>query len=172
MRLSKLIKSGIRNLAVNKMRTGLAILGIVIGIGSVIALVSMGEASKAAVASQIQSIGSNLLTVSPGFTSSGGVRGAFGGAKTLTDEDANAIKTSSEITTIKNVSPEYSSRAQVIAGRKNTNTQVVGVEPIYTEVRKINLSFGSFVTIQQLTSMSKVAVLGPSVVEDLFGRDV
>ena len=87
MRLSKLIKSGIRNLAVNKMRTGLAILGIVIGIGSVIALVSMGEASKAAVASQIQSIGSNLLTVSPGFTSSGGVRGALGGATTLTNED-------------------------------------------------------------------------------------
>ena len=111
MKLKKLIKSGIKNLAVNKMRTSLAILGIVIGIGSVIALVSMGEASKKAVQSQIQSIGSNLLTISPGFTSSGGVRGAFGGATTLTNEDAKAIKTSSQITTIKNVSPEYSSRA-------------------------------------------------------------
>src|SRR4030042_3916753 len=119
MKLKKLIKSGIKNLAVNKMRTGLAVLGIVIGIGSVIALVSMGEASKYAVQSQIQSIGSNLLTVSPGFISSGGIRGAMGGATTLTNEDAQAIKTSSQITTVTNVSPEYSSRAQVIAGRKN-----------------------------------------------------
>src|SRR4030067_592910 len=127
MKLKKLIKSGIKNLAVNKMRTSLAILGIVIGIGSVIALVSMGEASKKAVQSQIQSIGSNLLTISPGFTSSGGVRGAFGGATTLTNEDAQAIKISSQITTIKNVSPEYSSRAQVVVGRNNTNTQIVGI---------------------------------------------
>jgi putative ABC transport system permease protein len=172
MKFLKLFKSGIKNLAVNKMRTGLAILGIVIGIGSVIALVSMGEASKYAVQSQIQSIGSNLLTVSPGFTSSGGVRGAFGGATTLTNEDADAIKTSSEITTVKNVSSEYSSRAQVIAGRNNTNTQVVGVEPAYAEVRKITLSSGSFVTTQHLTSMSKVAVIGPTAAEDLFGEGV
>src|SRR4030066_781362 len=105
MKIIKLIKNGMRNLAVNKMRTGLAVLGIVIGIGSVIALISMGESSKRAVQSQIQSIGSNLLTVSPGFTSSGAVRGAMGGATTLTNEDAEAIKNSSEITTIKNVSP-------------------------------------------------------------------
>lgn len=154
------------------MRTGLAVLGIVIGIGSVIALVSMGESSKKAVQSQIQSIGSNLLTVSPGFQSSGGVRGAMGGATTLTNEDAKAIKNSSEITTIKNVSPEYSSRAQVIAGRNNINTQVVGVEPIYAEVRKLTLSSGSFITTQHLTSMSKIAVVGPTVAEDLFGEGV
>ncbi len=172
MRLSKLIKSGIRNLAVNKMRTGLAILGIVIGIGSVIALVSMGEASKAAVASQIQSIGSNLLTVSPGFTSSGGVRGALGGATTLTNEDAEAIRASGKITTIENVSPEYSGRTQVVAGRNNTNTQVVGVEPVYAVVRKITLTSGSFITSQHLSNMSKVAVIGPTAAEDLFGEGV
>lgn len=172
MKLSKLLKSGIKNLAINKMRTGLAILGIVIGIGSVIALVSMGEASKYAVQSQIQSIGSNLLTVSPGFTFSGGVRSAMGGATTLTNEDAEAIKTSSKITTIKNVSPEYSSRAQVIAGRNNTNTQIVGVEPVYAEVRKLSVSSGNFITTQNLTNMSKVAVIGPTTAEDLFGEGV
>src|SRR4030067_2034336 len=172
MKLKKLIKSGIKNLAVNKMRTSLAILGIVIGIGSVIALVSMGEASKKAVQSQIQSIGSNLLTISPGFTSSGGVRGAFGGATTLTNEDAKAIKTSSQITTIKNVSPEYSSRARVVAGRNNTNTQIIGIDPVYAEVRKLTLSSGSFITTQHLTSMSKVAIIGPTVAEDLFGTSV
>jgi putative ABC transport system permease protein len=172
MKLAKLIRGGLKNLAVNKMRTGLAVLGIVIGIGSVIALVSMGEASKRAVQSQIQSIGSNLLTVSPGFTLSGGVRGAMGGATTLTNEDAEAIKNSSEVTTVKNVSPEYSSRAQVIAGRNNTNTQIVGVEPIYAQVRKLTLSSGNFINTQHLTRMSKVAVLGPTVAEDLFGENV
>lgn len=172
MKLLKVIKNGAKNLAINRMRTGLAILGIVIGIGSVIALLSMGEASKRAVQSQIQSIGSNLLTVSPGFQSSGGVRGAAGGATTLMLEDAEAIETSSKVTTVKNVSPEYSSRSQVVAGRNNTNTQVVGVTPVYTEVRKISLSSGVFITQQNLTSMSKVAVLGSTVVEDLFDEGV
>jgi putative ABC transport system permease protein len=172
MKIAKLVKGAIKNLAINKMRTGLAILGIVIGIGSVIALISMGESSKKAVASQIQSIGSNLLTVSPGFTSSGGVRGAAGGATTLTNDDAEAIRTSTKITTVKNVSPEYSGRTQITAGRNNTNTQIVGVEPIYAQVRKITVSSGNFITSQQLTAMSKVAVLGPTTAEDLFGEGV
>jgi len=171
MKLSKLIKSGFKNLGVNKLRTGLAILGIVIGIGSVIALVSMGEASKLAVQSQIQSIGSNLLTVSPGSQTSGAVRGAPGGATTLTNEDAEVIKISAQITTIKNVSPEYSGRIQVIAGRNNSNSQVVGVEPAYADVRKITVSYGGFITSQHVFRMSKVAVLGPSIAEDLFGEN-
>lgn len=172
MKFFKLIKTGIKNLGVNKMRTGLAMLGIVIGIGSVIALVSMGESSKRAVQSQIQSIGSNLLTVSPGFQFSGGVRGAAGGASTLTNADAEAIKASPKITTLKNVSPEYSGRAQITTGSSNTNTQVVGVEAIYAEVRKLSMSSGSFITVQNVNAMSKVAVLGPTTAEDLFGEGV
>lgn len=172
MKLAKLIRTGFKNLGVNKLRTSLAILGIVIGIGSVIALVSMGEASKLSVQSQIQSIGSNLLTVSPGSQTSGGVRGAQGGATTLTNEDAEAIKTSAQITTVKNVSPEYSGRAQIIAGRNNTNSQVVGVEPAYAEVRKVTIASGSFITAQHVSRLTKVAVLGPSVAEDLFGEGV
>jgi len=172
MKIKKLLRSGLRNLGVNKMRTGLAMLGIVIGIGSVIALISMGEASKSAVQSQIQSIGSNLLTVSPGFQSSGNVRGAAGGGTTLTNEDAVAIRNSPEVTVVRSVSPEYSSRAQVTAGRNNTNTQIYGIEPVYAEVRKLFLSSGSFITSQHLALMSKVAVLGPTVVEDLFGSGV
>jgi len=172
MKLSKLIKTGIKNLFANKMRTGLAILGIIIGIGSVIALMSIGEASKIAIQSQIESIGSNLLTVSPGFQVSGNVRGAVGGATTLTNDDAQAIKTSSQITAIKNVSPEYSSRAQVIAGRNNTNTTIIGIEPVYADVRKITLSSGSFINNQHLTSMSRVAVIGPTTAIDLFGDNV
>lgn len=170
MKFLRIIKNGVKNLTINKMRTGLAVLGIVIGIGSVIALLSMGESSKKAVQSQIQSIGSNLLTVSPGFQSSGGVRGAAGGGTTLTLDDAEEIQASSKITTVKNVSPEYSSRAQVVVGRNNTNTQIVGITTVYAEVRKITLSSGSFITQQHVNNMSKVAVLGATVVEDLFGE--
>jgi len=169
MKLSKLIKSGLKSLLINKLRTGLAMLGIVIGIGSVIALMSMGQASKKAVQSQIQSIGSNLLTVSPGFTTTGGARGAMGGVKTLTNDDAEAITTAKSVTTVSNVSPEYTGRAQVIAGKNNTNTQIIGVTPAYAEVRKITLASGSFITDQQLKAMAKVAVIGPTVAEDLFG---
>jgi len=172
MKTKKLIKNGVRSLFINKMRTGLAMLGIVIGIGSVIALVSMGEASKAAVQSQIQSIGSNLLTISPGSASSGAVRGGMGTATTLTNDDAEAIMTDSSITTVANVSPEYSSRAQIVAGRNNTNTTIIGVTPAYVEVHKISLSSGSFITQQNVTAQSKVAVIGPTTAEDLFGEGV
>ena len=150
----------------------MAVLGIVVGIGSVIALMSMGESSKQAVETRIQSIGSNLLTVSPGFSSSGNVRGAQGGATTLTSDDAAAIKTSLQVTTVKNVSPEYSGRAQVVAGRNNSNSQVVGVEPAYALVRKIGLTAGSFITQQQVQNMSRVAVIGPEAAQDLFGEGV
>jgi putative ABC transport system permease protein len=169
MKFIKLLKVGIKSLAVNKMRTGLAILGIVIGIGSVIALVSMGESSKQAVQSQIQSLGANLLTISPTGQRSGTVRGAMGGGTTLTIEDADAIAASSKITTILSVSPAYSGRLQVTAGRNNTNTQIYGVTAQYASVRKITLTSGKFLTDKDNASHSKVAVIGPTVVEDLFG---
>jgi putative ABC transport system permease protein len=168
MKLSKLITNGFKSLGVNKMRTGLAILGIVIGIGSVIALVSLGESSKQAVQAQIESIGSNLLTVSPGSFNQGFVRGA-GNVTTLTLDDADAILKSATVTTVKNVSPEYSSRSQVIASGNNTNTTVVGVRAVYAEIHKITLDSGTFITDQQNTAMSKVAVLGPTTAQDLFG---
>ena len=106
MEYSEIITEAITTLTVNKLRTGLATLGIVIGIGSVIALVSLGQSSQQAVSAQIQSLGSNLLTVIPGAQSSGFVRGAAGGGTTLTYEDAQALMTSFEGTNVKNVSPE------------------------------------------------------------------
>src|SRR5215813_10776873 len=104
--LLELITESLGTLTLNKLRTGLAILGIVIGIGSVIALVSLGQATQQSVQNQIQSLGANLLTVIPGSQNSGAVRGAAGGGTTLTDDDAKAIQTSPQITTIQNVSPE------------------------------------------------------------------
>lgn len=170
MEYTEIITEAIGTLTVNKLRTGLATLGIVIGIGSVIALVSLGQASQKSVESQIQSLGSNLLTVSPGAVSQGGVRGAIGGGTTLTLEDAKAISSTSQITTIQAVSPEYQSRGQVTTGRTNTNTQILGVTPVYADIRKVTMAQGSFISEQQVSGMAKVAVIGPTVVTDLFGE--
>ncbi len=166
---SELIFEAIGTLTLNKLRTVLATLGIVIGIGSVIALISLGQSSQKAVQAQIQSLGSNLLTVFPGAQNTGFVRGAAGGTTTLTYEDAQAIITSAQVTTVKNVSPEFSRRAQITTGKKNTNTQIVGITPAYSEVRKLDMATGSFVSQRDVESMARVAVLGPQVVTDLFG---
>jgi len=171
MDLIEIFLESVGTLTINKMRTALATLGIIIGIGSVIALISLGQGSQKAVAQQIQSLGSNLLTVIPGSQSSNGVRGALGGSTSLTLDDAKAIAASTEITAVKNVSPELSRRSQVTAGRNNTNTQIYGVTAIYSEVRKITLSSGTFITLRDVESMTKVAVLGPQVVTDLFGEN-
>lgn len=169
MHLTELFIESLGTLTVNKLRTGLAILGIVIGIGSVIALVSLGEATQQSVQNQIQSLGANLLTVSPSAQRTGAVRGAIGGGQTLTLEDAKAIGNSSQITTIKNVSPEFSRRTQVTTGSNNTNTQVIGVTPVYTDVHKVTIDTGAFITQGDVERLAKVAVIGPQVVTDLFG---
>jgi len=169
MDFGELVLECFGTLTINKMRTGLAILGIVIGIGSVIALISLGEASQAMVQNQIQSLGANLLTISPSGQNNGAVRGAQGGGTTLSLDDAKAIQTSPIITTINAVSPEYSKRSQVIVGRNNTNTSVVGVYPAYADIHKITLSSGVFITMRDVSMLGKVAVIGPQVVTDLFG---
>lgn len=170
MDLIETLSTATEALLLNKVRTALASLGIIIGIGSVIALVSLGQSSQNAVASQIQSLGSNLLTVRAGSLMSGGVRGAAGGATSLTYEDAKAVMTSNQITTVASVSPELQQRAQVIAGRNNTNTQILGATSAYVDVRKLSLSSGRFIMQQDIDGMGKVAVLGPQVVTDLFGE--
>lgn len=172
MEFTELLLESLGTLTLNKLRTGLAMLGIVIGIGSVIALISLGQSSQRMIESQIQSLGSNLLTVSPGAQNSGTVRGAAGSATSLTNADAEAIKNSTSITTIRNVSPEVTTRQQVIAGRNNTNTQVVGVTPAYAEVHKISVDTGAFISEQDVSSSKKVVVIGPQVATDLFGEGV
>lgn len=172
MEFFELFLEAVGTLSVNKLRTGLAILGIVIGIGSVIALLALGQGSQKSVETQIQSLGANLLTVIPGGQNNGAVRGSVGGGTTLTLDDAKTIQTSPSITTIQNVSPEYSSRAQVTAGRNNTNTQITGVTAPYASVHKIEISSGAFITDTDVSSMTKVAVIGPQTATDLFGEGV
>ena len=170
MDIIELFLESLGTLTLNKTRTGLAILGIVIGIGSVIALVSLGQATQQSIQSRIESLGSNLLTVQPGSTNQGAVRGVQGGRTTLTFDDAKAIEASTTITTISKVSPEFSRRTQITTGGSNTNTQVVGSTPAYAEVHKVTIASGNFITQRDVEVMNKVAVLGPQVVTDLFGE--
>jgi putative ABC transport system permease protein len=164
----ELVQSAFEALLLNKMRTFLAMLGIVIGIGSVITLVSLGQASQQSIQTQIQSLGANLLTISPGSQRTGGVQGAAGSNTSLTFEDANAIE-SVHFASISKVSPEVSRRAQVTAGRNNTNTQVIGVTSNYALVHSVTVQSGSFISAQDVVGLKNVAVVGPQVVTDLFG---
>lgn len=170
MDYTELFTESINMLTLNKMRTALAALGIIIGVGAVIALMSLGQASQKAVQAQIQSLGSNLLTVTPGAQQSGNIRGAAGSSETLTFDDAKAILTSDQITTVKNVAPQLNNRAQVTNGKNNTNTQIIGVTSSYADVRQVTISSGNFITNRDVDAMTKVAVLGPQVVTDLFGE--
>lgn len=160
----------LRTLTVNKLRTGLAMLGIVIGIASVIALISLGQATSQSVQAQIQNLGSNLLTVIPGSTNTGAIRSAAGSDTTLTYEDAKAIMSSPQVTAVANVSPQFNRRAQITANGNNTNTQVIGVTDNYAPVNNITMDSGTFISMNDVQNLNKVAVLGPQVVSDLFGN--
>jgi putative ABC transport system permease protein len=171
MKLLEIIKESFGTLTLNKTRTGLAILGIVIGIGSVIALVSLGQATQTSIQNQIESLGANLLTINPGSQRSGNVRTATTNT-TLTNDDATAISTSPQITTISRVSPEFSRRTQVTTAGNNTNTQIVGATPTYLSIHKLSIDTGVFITDRDVLAMSKIAVLGPTVATDLFGEGI
>ena len=160
-------------LSANKSRSFLTILGIVIGIGSVIAMVSIGQGASGSIQSRIESIGSNLIQVMPGAQTSqrsGGVSSGWGSSQTLTNNDTAAII--NEISLAKAVAEEISSRYQVTAKGTNTNTSVVGTVPAYLSVRNVEMDLGIFITEQNIKSLSKMAVLGPGVRDDLFGENV
>ena len=173
MKIFDLLEESYSAISANKVRSGLTTLGIIIGIGSVIAMIAIGQGAQSDIESRIQSIGSNLLTISPGSqqgVGSKGVSSGIGSATTLTYEDAEAIKKS--ISTIKAIEPEVSSRYQVTARGTNTNTSVIGTTPEYLSVKNMELAAGTFISEQNLRSLSKVAVLGPEVVITLFGENV
>lgn len=142
-------------------------LGIVIGIASVITMVSIGQGAQASIESSIQSIGSNLIIIRPGAQRSEGISGGAGSSATLTVEDGEAIAT--EVQNVKAIAPEDSKRAQVTAKGTNTNTQIIGTVPDYATVRTITMEAGTFVTDQAVKSSAKVAVLGATTRDDLFG---
>ena len=145
--LLDLLKETLRSLAGNKARSGLTILGIVIGIASVITMVAIGQGAQSSIEESIQSIGSNLIVIYPGAQRSGQVSSGGGSAETLTLEDADFIR--ENVSGIKGVAPETSRRYQITAKGTNTNTQVIGTTLDYLEVRSLKIGLGSFISAQQ-----------------------
>jgi len=169
MFIADLLEETYLAISANKIRSGLTILGIVIGIGSVIAMISIGQGATGSIETSIQAMGSNLITVRPGFQRSfSQVSAGRGSAQTLTTEDAEAI--AKEVSFVQAVAPELSQRYQIVAKGKNTNTQVVGTTASYLSVKNIEMDQGSFISEQNVLSQSKVAVLGSTTRDDLFGE--
>lgn len=168
MEIKDLFEETISAITVNKVRSSLTILGIVIGIASVIGLVSIGQGAQNTITQSINSLGSNLLVITPGAQRGVGVQvnAGRGSAQTLTLADSQAIQ--SAVTDLAGVAPEDSRREQVIAGGNNTNVSVIGTVSAYPTVHNLQIDEGSWVSDQQVLQLAKVAVIGPTVVADLF----
>ncbi|TSC94857.1 MAG: hypothetical protein Athens101428_139 [Candidatus Berkelbacteria bacterium Athens1014_28] len=169
MIVADLFRETIWSVLGNRVRSSLTILGIVIGIASVITMVAIGQGSKKTIEASIESIGSNLINVSPGAQRGMSVSQGRGSAQTLTLDDADAIKT--QVENIKALAPQIGASFQIVAKGNNTNVQITGTTPEYAEVRNIKIENGSFFNELQNKTMAKVAVLGPDTRDDLFGEN-
>jgi putative ABC transport system permease protein len=160
------VLTAIRILGRNRLRAGLTMLGIVIGVGAVIAMVSIGEGAKAAVAQRVASMGTNVIIVLPGSTTAGGVRGGQGGAVTLTMSDGVDLK--KRIPLLRDTGWAKRDVMQIVNGNKNWNGPVNGISPSYLTIRDWSFSSGGPFTQQDVDTASRVALLGQTVVENLF----
>jgi len=167
MKPQDLIGETFAGVLANKARSGLTILGIIIGIASVITLVAVGQGATASVTSSISALGSNLLVVTPGISRTAGpVSAGIGSAVTLTKADADSL--SSSVPDAKAISADLSRRYQITYKGQNTNTSVIGTQPQYTEIRNVSMALGNFFTDANVTSAAKVAILGPTTRDNLF----
>ncbi|MBU2545023.1 ABC transporter permease [Patescibacteria group bacterium] len=169
MILLDLLKESSFSLRSNKSRSFLTILGIVIGIGSVIAMISVGQGVTKNIKDNIQSLGTNLLVISPGSTQ-GTVRGGMGSAETLTIDDAEAI--ADNISNIATVAPLATSKQQLVYKKENTNASIYGIDGNYLIIKNIEIETGQIIGEANVKLASKVAILGSGVKESLFGDDV
>ena len=153
----------------NKVRSGLTVLGIIIGIGSVITMLGVGQGATNSIQSSIQSIGSNLLMVTPGAQRQPGstVSSGFGSSVSLKKSDSDAI--ASQVAGVTAVAPDVTTRQQVVASGTNTNTSVIGTTLSYLEVRNITVGEGVFFDDTQVASLARIVVLGPTTRDNLFG---
>ena len=171
MNLLSSIRVALRALLSNKLRSSLTMLGIIIGVGAVIALVGAGNGAQAQITSRFESLGANVLIIRPGTMSIRGISQGQSSANSLTNADLEAI--GSLASTLSALAPEYSGRNQQVAfGSSNTQTSILGVTPAYMLVNNWDLERGRFLTDLDLSSRSKVVVLGATVVEDLFDTDL
>ncbi|MBI4709713.1 MAG: ABC transporter permease, partial [Nitrospirae bacterium] len=165
--ITSTLKISFRALRVNKMRSALTMLGVIIGVGAVIAMLAVGTGASRMIEQQISSIGSNLIIVLPGATTAGGVRMGAGTSVRLTTGDAEAIL--KESSAVADVAPVLSGVAQVVYGNQNWATSLVGTTPGMLNVRDWPLSAGKPFTEQDVKSATKVCLLGQAVVDNLFG---
>jgi len=161
------LRIALRALMVNKMRSALTMLGIIIGVGAVIAMIAVGSGAKQRIAEQIASMGANILIVLSGSSTSGGLRHGAGTVPTLTVDDAKAIL--SEIPSVRHVAPQISGVAQVIYGSQNWSTVIYGTTPEILQVREWQLNLGRAFTQPDVDGATKVCLLGKTVAENLFG---
>ena len=170
MNLIESVKIALHSLPANKLRSGLTMLGIIIGVGAVIALVAAGAGAKAQVTEQFESLGSNLLTISARGRMFRGVGMSASGSMVLSADDVDAIMSLSQ--TVSGIAPEYSTSGQAAFGSANTQTSVTGVTAAYRELHNWTLEKGRFIQNADTQRMAKVAVLGATTAEDLFGSAV
>ena len=164
-----ILRTALSSLGANKLRAGLTLLGIVIGVAAVISLMAIGRGVQQTITERIQLLGTNLLFVRPGESSTRGVGGGQGSAATLTIDDAYALQDSPFAPSVSAVAPETSTSAQLVVGRKNTSTTVIGVTPEYQYVRNFPVELGQFIGPGHVESNAMVAVLGSNVARDLYG---
>jgi putative ABC transport system permease protein len=166
----RICRVALRALTRNKMRSFLTALGIIIGVGAVIAMVSIGEGAKKGIEDRFNSMGTNLLFVMPGSKNFRGLHTGFGGFQSLIPDDAQAIE--SQCDAVKGTSPSVSTRVQVVYGNKNWNTSIQGTGALYPEIRNWPLDEGNYFDENMVKGGAKVCVLGSEVVKSLFeGED-
>lgn len=169
MKLGNILLIALEAVRLNRTRSILTVLGITIGIASVTLTVGLGLGAQQQVKDQIGALGSNLLIVSPGSSTSDGVRGGFGTATTLTRADAEALASSDVAPSVDAVAPVSSTSQTLVVGSTTWTSQVVAATPSWQTVRSRNLSSGEFFTDEDITDRSRVVVLGSSTAEELFG---
>ncbi len=167
MRFRATQKIAVTALAVNRVRTGLAMLGVVIGVGAVVAMMSVGGGAQARVEEQIRSLGSNLIIVISGSITTGGVRLGTGSQLTITEDDARAIER--EVAAVQVAAPAVRGGAQVVAGNVNWSTAIHGVTPGFFDAREWTVASGRLLTQADVDASAKVVVLGQTVAQNLFG---
>jgi putative ABC transport system permease protein len=163
------LRIALRALARNKLRAFLTMLGIIIGVGAVIAMVAIGEGAKATIRAQIASLGTNVLIVLPGSNIQGGVRFGTGGVTTLVDGDAKAMVR--ELSSVAFASPVLRRQEQAVAGNLNWGTLIQGVAPEFQQIRDWEIADGRFLHEGDVESAAKVAIIGQTVAQQLFGND-
>ena len=168
MLFTESVRIAINALFANKLRSLLTMLGIIIGVGAVIAMVAVGMGVTQRVTDSIASLGSNMLIIRPGASMSGGLRGAAGSRTTLKYEDAAAIK--KKVKDVDYVSPTVQKNYQVVYGNQNWNTSVTGVTQEYMSIRDLKVMTGSFITEDDMNTRNRVAVIGMTVASNLFGE--